>query len=73
MSRDSGGDLYAVPNAATRGATGDVTEVWRDLRQCFGSMVGVMGILISAVEKAVEMGDLAAGASRRKLGSAANA
>lgn len=37
------GDLYAVPNAAKRGGTGDVSEVWRDLRQCFGSMVGVMG------------------------------
>jgi len=37
------GDLYAVPNAAKRGGTGDVTEVWRDLRKCFGSMAGVMG------------------------------
>lgn len=37
------GDFYCVPNAAKRGGTGDVTEVWRDLRGRFGSMVGVLG------------------------------
>lgn len=37
------GDLYTVPNAAKRGGTGDVTQVWNDMRSRFAGLAGVLG------------------------------
>ncbi len=37
------GDFYSVPDAAKRGGTGDVTEVWNSLRGRFAGIAGVLG------------------------------
>lgn len=37
------GDFYTDPTLAKRGASGDVTEVWREFRSCFAWLAGVPG------------------------------